>query len=65
MKTVSSSLLHKMENQLGLLLSSIDAMEANLDDAEYLKEVMGEIRNKKEDMNSFMQELREVLGGVK
>jgi len=65
MKTASNNLLHKMENNLGLLLSSIDAMEANLEDAEYLKEVMSEIRNKKEEMNAFMNELREVLGATK
>jgi Tfp pilus assembly protein PilN len=65
MKTASNNLLHKMENKLGLLLSSIDAMEANLDDAEYLKEVIAEIRNKKDEMNAFMNELREVLGAVK
>jgi Tfp pilus assembly protein PilN len=65
MKTASNNLLHKMENKLGLLLSSIDAMEANLDDAEYLKEVIAEIRNKKDEMNDFMNELREVLGATK
>lgn len=65
MKTASNNLLHKMENKLGLLLSSIDAMEANLDDAEYLKEVIAEIRNKKDEMNAFMNELREVLGATK
>jgi Tfp pilus assembly protein PilN len=65
MKTASNNLLHKMENKLGLLLSSIDAMEANLDDAEYLKEVIAEIRNKKDEMNDFMNELREVLGAAK
>lgn len=65
MKTASNNLLHKMENKLGLLLSSIDAMEANLDDVEYLKEVIAEIRNKKDEMNAFMNELREVLGAAK
>lgn len=64
MKPTSSELLHTIENQLGLLISSIEAMEANIDDPDYCKEVIQEIRNKKVKFATTLDELKKAIGGI-
>jgi len=59
MKTVSTSLIHKINNHLGVLLSSVEAMEANLHDHDYLKEVIAEICHKKDDYRMIVEEIKE------
>lgn len=61
MKNVSSSLVHRFNNQFTTLVTAVEAMEANLDNAEYLKEIFAEIMNKREDFNATLLEIRSIL----
>ena len=65
MKTVSTSLIHKINNHLGVLLSSVEAMEANLHDHDYLKEVIAEICRKKDDYRMIVEEIKEKVAEQK
>ncbi len=63
MKTQSSSLVHKINNHLGVLLSSVEAMEANLDDHDFLKEIIAEIVLQKDACKETLNEIKEKLKG--
>jgi hypothetical protein len=63
MKTQSNSLVHKINNHLGVLLSSVEAMEANLNDHDYLKEVIKEIVRQKDDCKELVEQIKEKLQG--
>lgn len=63
MKTQSNSLIHKINNHLGVLLSSVEAMEANLDDHDFLKEIIAEIILQKDACNQTLNEIKEKLKG--
>tara|TARA_R110002049_G_scaffold150260_3_gene313407 strand:- start:747 stop:947 length:201 start_codon:yes stop_codon:yes gene_type:complete len=63
MKTQSTSLVHKINNHLGVLLSSVEAMEANLHDHNYLKEVIAEICQKKTEYREIIEEIKEKVSG--
>jgi len=64
MKPASNrELIHKVNNQLGLLVSSIEAMERNLDNKEFCKEVIAEILRKKDDFKKTVNEIKEKLEG--
>ncbi|MFZ4715521.1 MAG: hypothetical protein ACOYL6_17490 [Bacteriovoracaceae bacterium] len=62
MKNVSNDLVHRINNQFGLLISSIDALHANIDDKEYCKEVISEIKNKSDDFSKMIEDLKLVVG---
>ena len=64
MKTASSDLIHKINNQFGLLISSIEAMESNIEDTEYCKEVIQEIKIQKTQFSSTIEDLKQILGGI-
>ena len=59
MKTQSNSLVHKINNHLGVLLSSVEAMEANLNDHDYLKEVIKEIVRQKDEWNKLKRSYKD------
>jgi len=61
MKNVSSSLIHRFNNQFTTLVTALDAMGGNLDNPDYLKEIFGEILNKKEDFEVTLMEIRSIL----
>jgi len=64
MKPASNrELIHKINNQLGLIVSSIEAMEYNLDNKEFCKEVITEILRRKDDFKNTVNEIKEKLGG--
>jgi len=58
MKIQSTSLVHKINNHLGVLLSSLEALEANLDDHEYLKEMLGSIILDKDVCKQTLEEVK-------
>ena len=64
MKTQSSSLAHKVNNHLGVLLSSLEALEGNLDDHEYLKEMLTSIFQGKETCKETLEEVKAKLREV-
>lgn len=61
MKTQSSNLVHKINNHLGVLLSSVEAMEANLNDHEFLKEIIAEIVLQKDACKETLDEVKAKL----
>lgn len=61
MKTTSTSLIHRVNNHLGVLLSSLEAMEANMDNHDYLKEVIAEIALQKDACKETLTEVKERL----
>jgi hypothetical protein len=63
MKAPSNELLHRFNNKIGLLVSSLEAMSMNMDDHEYCKEVLTEIINIKEDYTKVLADVRTVLEG--
>jgi predicted component of type VI protein secretion system len=65
MKTQSSNLVHKINNHLGVLISSLDAMEANIDDHDFLKEMINEIIKDKDACQQTLNEIKEKLTGLK
>lgn len=64
MKTESSELIHKMNNQLGGLISSLEAMEANIENPDYCKEVVSEIIAQKNDFRKTVDECINFLIGA-
>jgi len=48
-------------NQFTTLITAVDAIGANIDNPEYLKELYAEILNKKNDYHSTMIEVRAML----
>lgn len=64
MKTQSSSLVHKINNHLGVLLSSLEALEGNLDDHEYLKEMLSSIILEKDVCKQTLDEVKAKLREV-
>jgi hypothetical protein len=63
MKTASSKISHRFENEIGLFFSSIDALKANIEDHDFLKRVIEEMFVKKEKAAPFLKEVKEILGG--
>lgn len=63
MKITSSKISHRFENEIGLFFSSIDALKANIEDHEFLKEIIEEMFVKKEKVLPFVKEVKEFLGG--
>lgn len=61
MKNESNSLIHRFNNQFTTLITAVDAIGANIDNPEYLKELYAEILNKKNDYHSTMIEVRAML----
>jgi len=61
MKTTSNSLIHRVNNHLGVLLSSVEAMEANIDNHEFLKEMIAEIVLQKDTCKETLNEVKEIL----
>jgi hypothetical protein len=61
MKTQSNNLVHKINNHLGVLLSSVEAMEANLNDHEFLKEIIAEIVLQKDACKETLNEVKAKL----
>lgn len=62
MKTASSKISHRFENEIGLFFSSVDALKANIEDHDYLKAIIEEMFAKKEKSLSFLKEVKEILG---
>lgn len=63
MKTASNKISHRFENEIGLFFSSIDALKANIEDHDFLKEIIEEMFSKKEKVLPFVKEVKDVLGG--
>jgi hypothetical protein len=61
MKTTSTSLIHRVNNHLGVLLSSVEAMEANVDNHEFLKEIIAEISLQKNICRETLNEVKEKI----
>lgn len=61
MKTQSSELIHKINNQMGLILSSLESVQSNMDDAKFCREVISEILKKKADINKTISEIKDAL----
>ena len=61
MKTQSNSLVHKINNHLGVLLSSVEAMEANLNDHDFLREIIAEIVLQKDACKETLNEVKAKL----
>ena len=61
MKTTSTSLVHRVNNYLGVLLSSVEAMEANVDNHDFLKEIIAEIALQKNICKETLNEVKEKL----
>lgn len=58
MKTEFTDLIHKINNQFGLVISSVEAMDKNINDADYCKAVTSEILNKKNDFTKTIMEIK-------
>ncbi|MCB9092183.1 MAG: hypothetical protein H6621_00345 [Halobacteriovoraceae bacterium] len=61
MKNISNSLVHRFNNQFTTLVTALDAIGANLENSEYLKEIYGEIVSKKDEFQETLIEIRKIL----
>lgn len=61
MKNVSNNLVHRFNNQFTTLVTAVEAIGANLDNSEFLKEIFSEIMNKKDEFQVTLLEIRAIL----
>ncbi|MBL7665298.1 MAG: hypothetical protein JNM93_09200 [Bacteriovoracaceae bacterium] len=61
MKRASNNLIHRFNNQFSVLVTAIDAMSANLENKEYLKEVLEEIQSKKNEFQITLDEIKRLI----
>lgn len=58
MKIQSSDLIHKINNEFKAIIASIEAMDKNINDTDYCKEVISEILKNKDELNKTILEIK-------